>query len=202
MSADLEIVKNISPQTEADQATPPILSAIGPDFPDEWYGWPTAIELSFKLWAGLGVCRELYESYAAQTIEQAAARLFRERLETIWPVYRLRTPAPITPIYRVNLSRPLWRRTSDEYLEIRGQIPGPSGEPDDEIADDTLMQIWFEGHPTSWSKEWWAYWPPRRRRAMLMVAGRDAADAGRRWNQCAKVMRRIYRQATGWRRVN
>ena len=50
-------------------------SAIGPDFPDEWYGWPLGIEVSFQLWAGTGVCRELYQEYSAETYVLAVARL-------------------------------------------------------------------------------------------------------------------------------
>jgi hypothetical protein len=33
---------------------------------------------------------------------------------------------------------------------------------------------------------------------MLRVGGRNAKDADRIWNQCATVIRPIYREVTGW----
>jgi len=42
-------------------------------------------------------------------------------------------------------TRPLWRRTSEEILEPRDAVTGPSGAAFDQIMDDTVMAIWYEG---------------------------------------------------------
>ncbi len=180
---------------KAAELTNPV---IGPGFPDEWYGWPLDVELAFKLWAGTCVYGGLYAEYRVDTIEAGARTLYNPDTRDLWPIYRLHTEDPVTPVYRYNLTRPLWRRTDEEDLEDRERVGGPSGAPWDEIADDTLLQIWFEGRPTAWSEEYCADWPPQRRCAMLTVGARTYEEADRTWRQCAKVMQRIYREVTGW----
>jgi hypothetical protein len=41
-------------------------------------------------------------------------------------------------------TRRLWRRTSEEILEPRGAVTGPSGAAFDQIMDDTVVAIWCE----------------------------------------------------------
>lgn len=172
---------------------------IGPGFPVEWYGWPLEVGIGFTLYDNLCVDSALFKEYSVTTIEDGARVLYNpENAFWMWPIYQLKTIAGVAPAFRWNLTRPLWRRTGDEWLERRGAVPGPSGAPWDFIADDTLLEIRYTGTRSSYDWVYLIEGIPTRRAAMLQVGARTPEEADRTWEQCAKIFRRIYREVTGW----
>jgi len=158
-----------------------------PEAPEAWRDLRAGLAHGFNLSEGAGICKEVWQAYDRDTLEEILKVVCAERHDGILVGYSLVVSEGDHGL-EWQLDAPLARR-GDAEPERREPAQGDA--PWEEGPDLRLLSLYQEApwDMRSWTPRYYA-----KHSVRLLVAGATRHQAIENWDRCARALRRIRRR--------